>query len=132
MKVSAFALLGLSACATVASDSPQAAAPPNQAAALRGTAPVPRLGLDSYFSPFDYPDRALQARAEGRVAVLLDVGVDGRVTACTVTASSGNAVLDHSTCRILRSRTRFEPARDASGAAAPGRYAYERSWILPR
>ena len=40
------------------------------------------------------------------------VGPDGRVQNCTVTSSSGSSALDNSTCRIMRSRARFTPARD--------------------
>jgi periplasmic protein TonB len=95
-------------------------------------APTPTRPLDAYIFPPDYPQRALQARAEGRVGVSLEIGADGRVTGCTVEKSSGYAVLDTSTCRLLRSRARFNPARDSAGAPVPGRYAYERDWKLPR
>jgi len=74
-----------------------------------------RANLSSYVSNDDYPPSALRANEEGTTGFRLTVGPDGRVTACTVTSSSGSSALDSTTCRLMRSRARFTPARDSSG-----------------
>lgn len=94
--------------------------------------PIPRMPIPSYISFEDYPDAALRARQQGRVAVRLEVSTAGRVTGCTVTASSRSSVLDATTCRILRSRVRFNPARDTQGVAVTGTYSTFVDWSLPR
>jgi protein TonB len=96
---------------------PQAApAPPPPAPPPRTIEPArARANLSSYVSNDDYPPSALRANEEGTTGFRLTVGPDGRVTACTVTSSSGSSALDSTTCRLMRSRARFTPARDSSG-----------------
>jgi protein TonB len=81
----------------------------------------------------DYPRAAKRARAAGTVLVRYTVGTDGRVTGCTITQSSGNADLDHVTCRLIEKRFRYEPARDAQGRPVTdiltGRHIW---WTEPR
>ena len=77
-----------------------------------------RANLASYVAIDDYPVSALQAGEQGTVRFRLNVGSDGRVTGCQVTGSSGSAALDETTCRIMRSRARFTPARDRNGHPA--------------
>ena len=108
---------------------PAAAVPPSDAAGP--TPPRPRAPIPRHVSPNDYPQAALQARQSGRVAVRLGIGAEGRVTDCTVTASSRSAALDSATCRLLRSRVRFEPARDAAGRPVAGTYTTFVDWTLP-
>lgn len=83
-------------------------------------------------SPRDYPRSARRARAEGMVGATVHVGADGRVTRCTVTVSSGNAALDETTCRLIRERFRYEPARNARGEAVPDIVGREQRWWLER
>ena len=79
----------------------------------------PRGDQGGWFPQDSYPVAARRAGAEGRVSVSVEVGANGRVTACRVTASSGNGDLDQATCRLATRNGRFEPARDANGAAVP-------------
>ena len=72
-----------------------------------------------WFPSDSYPAAARRASAEGLVSVRVGVGVNGRVTDCAVTASSGNADLDDATCRLATRNGRFEPARDAVGEKVP-------------
>ncbi len=53
--------------------------------------------------------------AAGTVFVSYRVRADGAVDRCTVLQSSGYAVLDEATCRLIEQRFRFQPARDAEG-----------------
>ncbi|WP_420137768.1 energy transducer TonB, partial [Sphingomonas sp.] len=52
----------------------------------------------------DFPRALAEAGAGGTVGVRYRVGVDGRVSDCLVTASSGNADLDALTCRLIQQR----------------------------
>ena len=89
--------------------------------------PVSRMPLQSYVSVDDYP-AGLPRNAAKPVRVSLTVGPEGRVTNCLVTASSGAGQLDGATCRLLRSRTRFEPARDAAGIPISGEVQATIDW----
>ncbi len=94
-------------------------------------APQPRTKLQQLVSEADYPASALARGEAGRVAFLLDVGENGRVTGCTITSSSGSAALDSTTCRLMRSRARFTPTADSNGMSRAGRVADELIWTLP-
>jgi TonB family protein len=74
----------------------------------------------------------LRARESGRAQVHVVVGPAGRVIACAVEPSSGSGVLDAATCRILRARARYRPARDAAGAAVCDMDSGWIQWTLPR
>jgi TonB family protein len=91
----------------------------------------PRADPQSYVRADDYPASALRNREEGNVAFALEIGANGRVTACMVTGSSGSGALDSTTCRIMRGRARFTPAVDSTGMPAPWRVEQEVSWTLP-
>jgi len=78
----------------------------------------------------DYPRAASSAKIGGTVVAHFDVGVDGRVSNCRVVASSGNADLDRTTCRLIEKRFRYEPARDASGRPMPDVAGWRQSWWL--
>lgn len=88
--------------------------------------------LASLISNSDYPAAALMAGEEGTVAFRLTVGPSGRVENCTVTSSSGSSSLDSATCRILRSRARFTPARAADGSAISDEVDSSLVWRLNR
>lgn len=76
----------------------------------------------------DYPDWASRAGITGTVVMDIDVTAKGRVSNCTVRESSGNAALDALTCRLIRERLRYDPARDAAGRKVAGRTEAEQTW----
>lgn len=78
----------------------------------------------------DYPQGALDNEEEGTVAVVLQIGPAGRVTGCSVSASSGSRALDNATCRILTSRARFTPAQDSNGNSTTGSFRQRITWRL--
>ena len=90
-----------------------------------------KANLPSLFTTNDYPAEALRKREAGTVSFAVAIGRDGRVTGCTITASSGSASLDATTCAILQRRARFTPARDASGRAVEDRTVGRIRWALP-
>ena len=112
---------------------PYHAAPPVPPPPPSGSARPPRrarANLNSYFSADDYPAME-DGRQEGTVGFRLTVGPNGRVTDCRVTSSSGAAALDQATCRILRSRARYTPARDSAGNPTTGSDSGRVTWRLP-
>jgi protein TonB len=80
----------------------------------------------------DYPPGALRENAQGVTGFRLDIGPDGRVTACTVTSSSGNSELDQTACRLLPRRARFTPAKDAAGNGMAATYSSAVRWQVPK
>jgi protein TonB len=90
-----------------------------------------RQNLAGYISMDDYPAEALRQHAQGTVRVALDVDETGRVSACTVLQSSGFAVLDQATCRLMSSRARFAPAHDAAGRPVKDVFKTSIAWRVP-
>ncbi len=107
-----------------------AAALMSQAGEARPARPD-RASLNEYFSADDYPRNSLNRRAEGTTAFRLEIGADGTLTGCSITASSGDAALDAATCSVLLGRARYQPAWDASGRAIPGTDEGRVTWRLP-
>jgi TonB family protein len=108
---------------------PQAEAAPD---AYRGPS-LREIAIAQYFSVGDYPAEALRKHEQGTVSFRLQLDANGRITACTVTGSSGSASLDAATCAIAQRRARFVPARDAAGNAVPASVTTYVQWkIRPR
>ncbi|HEX8307891.1 MAG TPA: energy transducer TonB [Allosphingosinicella sp.] len=134
------ALARLGPCVTdiaTAANFPAPAAPPPPPpppARRRGEARPARaqMTLAQLFSSDDYPASAIRAGEQGAVGFRLDVGKDGRVAACTVTASSGSTALDSNTCRLLSARARFSPALDRKGRATTDAVNGRIVWRLPQ
>lgn len=61
-------------------------------------------------SDADYPDEAKRNGVEGVTNMLITVGTDGRISACTIRWSSGSLLLDERSCAIAVERFRFTPA----------------------
>jgi periplasmic protein TonB len=80
----------------------------------------------------DYPRAALTAGIGGRVEFRFTVGVAGRVTACTITRSSGNAELDATTCRLVMKRFRYRPSTDERGRPIPAEVDGDQDWSTRR
>lgn len=87
--------------------------------------------LLALFSEEDYPKEAMKRAEEGTVRVHLTVSREGRVSDCRIVASSGSAALDSATCRIIRERARFTPARDGRGRPVTDVYSQSVRWQLP-
>ena len=80
-----------------------------------GAASAASLVRGAFNNDSDYPGAARNREEQGTVRVSYTVGVDGRVSGCTVVQSSGSSSLDSTTCRIFERRFRYSPARDGSG-----------------
>ena len=103
--------------------------PPPSATIIR--APQPRSPAQSYVTAGDYPPSALAARAWGRVVMRVNVGINGRVTACAIVSGSGFAALDSASCRIIQRRARYTPAIDSNGNPAAASVTETIEWRLP-
>ncbi|MEA3053890.1 MAG: periplasmic protein TonB [Sphingomonadales bacterium] len=90
-----------------------------------------KANLASYVSDEDYPSSAVRNEEQGTTRFRLAVGPDGRVTECTVTGSSGSSALDSTTCRLMRQRARFAPAKDSDGRPTSDTALSAIRWVLP-
>jgi protein TonB len=68
----------------------------------------------------NYPARAIRDETEGSVGVRVTIGPNGRVTACSVTSSSGSSVLDEAACDGMTRYARYNPALDDAGNPTTG------------
>ena len=91
----------------------------------------PRNQPSSWLSADDYPRGPLVDEVEGVAGYRLIVGTNGKVSACDVTRSTGNAQLDAATCKYIARRARFEPATDETGAKVMGAYTGTVKWEIP-
>ena len=105
---------------------PAPPAPPSQA---RGVSP---RGQNRWAARIqeNYPSRALREEIEGTVGVRVTVNADGRVSACSVTASSGSSILDEAACAGMQRYARFDPALDAAGNPTSGNWATRITYRL--
>jgi len=86
--------------------------------------------LQGLFSADDYPGDAANREEQGTVSVRLSIGADGRVAGCDVVSSSGSRSLDSATCRIIRQRARFTPARLSNGQPTTDTFSQRITWRL--
>lgn len=107
------------------------AAPPPPRFTPKGATPKGR-GQSNWVTDADYPSRALNDKREGSTGYRLSIGIDGKVTDCQVTSSSGSPDLDEATCKYIRSRARFNPATDGEGQPTTGSFPGRVRWVIPK
>jgi len=100
------------------------------AIAAQVSAPMP-TNLPRWFGYDDLPAYMIE-REPGHwlVGVRITVGPDGTVHGCDVESGSGTERLDGFTCRRIRQRAEFVPAREADGSLALGVYRTSISWAV--
>lgn len=91
----------------------------------------PQINPSLWFADGDYPVSAIRAEQEGRVGVLLEIAIDGRVDSCSTLSTSRVEPLDRVSCRILVRRARFTPALGKDRKPAPDRWNASIDWKLP-
>lgn len=127
--------LDAAAIAALLAEAEQAGVAPAAAPAAE-QAPVPptraRTHQPNLFGDMDYPAAAIRAREQGTVEYEIGVGANGRVERCTILVSSGSAILDSATCRMIQARARFTPALDAEGRPTSDSVRGRMIWRLPR
>jgi protein TonB len=92
---------------------------------------MPRGNPGDWVTTDDYPPSAVRAGIEGRTSFRLDIGANGKPTACSVVTSSGSDDLDRTACSRLMSRARFKPRLDAAGNPTVSTYTGGVTWKLP-
>ena len=92
---------------------------------------APHRTRDLQLTSDDYPAAALRNEESGRVVAEWEVSEDGFVESCRAAESSGSAILDDRTCRVITLRIRYSPARDAVGAPTRATDRLTVSWRLP-
>lgn len=67
-------------------------------------------------------------------ATLLSLAIsdEGKVTACTIAESSGNAALDQKACAIMLAKAKFRPAMDRRGQPVMTTKQIRLSWAIDR
>lgn len=83
-------------------------------------------------TPRDVPRHLREAGIGGTVGFVFTVGVNGRVTRCAVTRSSGVPELDALTCRLVQQRFVYRPATDRYGRPVSDEVEGEQEWIPTR
>ena len=84
----------------------------------------------SWFPADAYPPQAKAAGLQGRTAFTLDLDDKGRITSCNITTSSGSPLLDSTTCTLLVTNGRFQPARNTQGQPIAGTWSSAMVWQL--
>ena len=109
------------------------AAPPAYPPPLAPDAPIVRAKLltAGLIRSEDYPLDAIRRGEQGLAIVRLSVTTTGTVDACAVVRSSGSATLDLATCRLIRERAQYAPARNRKGRAVLDHHMLPVRWVLP-
>ena len=79
----------------------------------------------------DIPESAWETGVEGTVSVRYFVNEDGGVSNCRVTRSSGSALLDNTTCRLIEQRFRYKPSLDEDGRPVRSIIVENHTWVNP-
>lgn len=89
------------------------------------TAGEPVAEIDELLTAQDYPTEAqwLKPRSTNRYQLLVDE--KGAVAGCEIVSPSGAQVVDSTGCQLIAGRTKFRPAKDATGKAV------RSAWITP-
>lgn len=78
----------------------------------------------------DLPDGLLAPGSEASVGVRYVVEVDGHVSNCRTTESSGYPQIDWTACRLIEQRFRYKPARDREGNPVRSAIVETHSWYI--
>ena len=100
---------------------------PPMAVTVDRSRPRPIGSRSDWLSNADYPAESWRNGEEGDVSYKLAVDSAGTVTGCDVEGSASDA-LKAETCRLMRERARFEPARDGKGKAIGATYSGYHLW----
>jgi len=95
-------------------------------------AAAPRGNWTQWVTTNDYPASDLRAEHQGTTRYRLTIDATGKVTDCTVTASSGFPGLDRASCDTVKRRAKFEPATDQTGARSQGSFSGSVTWQIPK
>lgn len=80
----------------------------------------------------DYPLAAIQGEEQGTATLDISVSASGQVIGCQIVESSRSAVLDATSCSLVRQRFKYHPARDAAGRPVRSNVRRRIAWNLPK
>jgi len=91
---------------------------------------TPAVQISGSIRNSDYPGPETGTREI--VYLRFVVAPNGRVSECVVTRPSGNQIVDETTCRLIKRRFRYRPARDASGKPIAAVFDGNHDWWMRR
>lgn len=86
--------------------------------------------LEGLLKATDFPSIAFERQAGGQVEGVLLFNESGRAVDCTVSKTSGTAVLDAQTCSVFLARAKVDPPRGADGRPTKSGRTYRVKWTL--
>lgn len=92
---------------------------------------APRNNPGRWVTDSDYRPRWIREGLTGNASFTLRIDAAGKVTGCTITRSTGHAVLDTATCELVTKRARFDAARDGTGKPVAGSFTSTINWRIP-
>lgn len=90
--------------------------------------PRPANDQETWVSVIDYPTEGYLRNLRGRVEAILGLDDKGQPRSCTITSSSGHAVLDNATCAAWMKRAKFIPAGDIDGIPTDSEFKVVKVW----
>lgn len=100
-------------------------------AARPGGRPEPVGSPGEWATDNDYPPDAMARGIETDLHFRLSVDADGRVTDCVVQDRFPPAAFGELTCKLVRARARFRPARDTAGQPVASYFVSTVRWRIP-
>lgn len=107
-------------------------APPAPPKPMMAVGPKPKSAPGNWVTDEDYPSSDMRDGNEGVTGFRLEIGTDGKVTACNITSSSGFSSLDNKACQMLLRRGRFAAAKDTEGNPIVSAYSSRVKWQIPK
>lgn len=90
----------------------------------------PPVLIEGNITRKDYPKELRgQPLVRGSMTLEFNITVEGRVRNCRAIKSSGNAILDRDTCRLMEERYRYRPATNGIGQPIPIVGRASRVWF---
>jgi hypothetical protein len=88
----------------------------------------PLVPIEGMITGMDFPRQALAKVWSGTTSFALLIDEAGKVRDCTLTETSGIAVIDSRTCAVVSYKARFDPAIGADGKPAKSAVAERITW----
>lgn len=102
----------------------------NQGTGRGGGGINPPVLIEGNITRRDYPRELRdQPLVRGRMTLQFTITAEGRVRNCRAIQSSGNAILDRDTCRLMEERYRYRPATNGLGQPIPIVGRASRVWF---
>lgn len=93
-----------------------------------GTPPRPLVPIQGMITGMDFPRQALAKVWSGTTSFVLLIDESGKVRDCTLTETSGIAVIDSRTCAVITYKARFDPAIGVDGKPVKSAFAQRITW----